>query len=92
MDKFTKEPEITKYQAEISFKQSDLEERYSELAPRKKVDLVTIGCPQASFEEIERTAYYLEEKKINDNRLWVFTSSLNFEKAQKERLEQERLA
>ena len=86
VDKFTKEPEITKYQAEISFKQTDLELRYSELAPRKKVDLVTIGCPQASFEEIERTAYYLEEKKIDNNRLWVFTSSLNFEKAQKKGL------
>ena len=60
---FTTEPNLTKYQAEIDFKISDLEKRYEELAPKTKVDLVTIGCPQASLEEIERTAELSKEEK-----------------------------
>ena len=86
IDGFTKEPEETQYQAEINFSNSDLEKRYTELAPKKKVDLVTIGCPQASFDEIKRTANYLEKYTIEDNRLWVFTSSINFDKANEEGL------
>ena len=39
VDKFTREPKLTKYQAEISFKQSNLDERYIELAPKKKSGL-----------------------------------------------------
>ena len=81
VDSFTTEPNLTKYQAEIDFKISDLEKRYEELAPKTKVDLVTIGCPQASLEEIERTAELVKGRKIPDKRLWVFTSSLNFDKA-----------
>ena len=83
IDGFTKEPEETEYQAEINFSNSDLEKRYTELAPKKQVDLVTIGCPQASFDEIKRTAKYLEKYTIEDNRLWIFTSSINFDKAKK---------
>ena len=52
-----------------------------ELTPKTKIDLVTIGCPQASIEEIERTAELLKGKKIPNKRLWVFTSSENFAKA-----------
>ena len=81
IDNFTKKPNGTDYEAEISFKKSDLEQRYEELAPTNYVDLVTIGCPQASFDEIERTSKYLENYKIPDGRLWVFTSSTNFDKA-----------
>ena len=44
-------------------KYEDLEKRYRELAPKTKVDLVTIGCPQASIEEIERTAELVDGKK-----------------------------
>ena len=61
------QPNLTKYQAEIDFKISDLEKRYEELAPKTKVDLVTIGCPQASLEEIERTAELVKGRKIPDN-------------------------
>ena len=84
VDSFTKNPDKTNYQAEIDFKYEDLQKRYSELAPKTKVDLVTIGCPQASIEEIERTAELVDGKKIPEKRLWVFTSAINFDKAKKE--------
>ena len=74
-------PDNSNYQAKITFTKTDLERRYQELAPRKKVDLITIGCPQASFDEIQRTAEYLTDNFVPDNRLWVFTSSANFDKA-----------
>ena len=84
VDSFTKNPKKTNYQAEIDFNYEDLQKRYSELAPKTKVDLVTIGCPQASIEEIERTAELVDGKKIPEKRLWVFTSAINFDKAKKE--------
>ena len=74
-------PYNSKYQAKITFTETDLNKRYQELAPRKKVDLVTIGCPQASFDEIQRTAEYLTDNVVPDNRLWIFTSSANFDRA-----------
>ncbi|MDG1545512.1 MAG: aconitase X, partial [Candidatus Poseidoniia archaeon] len=81
VDSFTKEPTDTKYQAEINFDYKDLEKRYEDLAPKTEVDLVTIGCPQASMEEIERTAGFVKDKIIPAKRLWVFTSSVNFDEA-----------
>ena len=84
VDSFTKNPDKTNYQAEIDFNYEDLQKRYSELAPKTKVDLVTIGCPQASIEEIERTAELVDGKEIPEKRLWVFTSAINFDKAKKE--------
>ena len=84
VDSFTKNPDKTNYQAEIDFSYEDLQKRYSELAPKTKVDLVTIGCPQASIEEIERTAELVDGKEIPEKRLWVFTSAINFDKAKKE--------
>ncbi|MFL2941757.1 MAG: aconitase X [Candidatus Poseidoniales archaeon] len=79
-------PDNSNYQTKITFTEADLDKRYQELAPRKKVDLVTIGCPQASFDEIQRTAEYLKNNVVPDNRLWVFTSSDNFDKAEKKGL------
>ena len=84
VDSFTKNPDKTNYQAEIDFNYEDLQKRYSDLAPKTKVDLVTIGCPQASIEEIERTAELVDGKEIPEKRLWVFTSAINFDKAKKE--------
>jgi len=86
VDGFTDKPISTTYNDEIIFKNSDLEKRYSELSPRNKVDLVTIGCPQASYEEIERTAQLVNGKELVKGRLWLFTSSENFEKAEEKGL------
>lgn len=84
VDSFTRNPDKANYQAEIDFNYEDLQKRYNELAPKTKVDLVTIGCPQASIEEIERTAELVAGKEIPEKRLWVFTSAINFDKAKKE--------
>lgn len=70
----------------LKFTKADLSARYAELAPRGQVDLVVIGCPQASIEEIRRTAsavrsYAEMGAKIPDNRLWLFTSGENYQLA-----------
>ena len=70
------------WQGELTFGQSDLEDRYAELAPKGQVDLVVIGCPQASLEELRITASALRAHmemgmRVPDQRLWVFTSGEN---------------
>ena len=81
VDGFTEKPKNMILNAELIFTKSDLEKRYSELAPKETVDLITIGCPQASYEEVERTAELLNGKQMPKGRLWLFTSSDNFDKA-----------
>lgn len=70
----------------LEFTAQDLAQRYQDLAPQGQVDLVVIGCPQASIEEIRRTAsavrsYAEMGTKIPDNRLWLFTSGENYQLA-----------
>lgn len=70
----------------LTFTEEDLAKRYQELAPTGQVDLVVIGCPQASLEEIRTTASAVRShmemgKRIPDHRLWVFTSGENYELA-----------
>lgn len=71
----------------LTFSSDDLSSRYEELAPKGQVDLVVIGCPQASLEEIRITASAVRSRsemglRIPDNRLWVFTSGHNFDLAE----------
>ena len=75
------------WQGDLTFTQSDLEQRYEELAPQGQVDLVVIGCPQASLEELRITASAVRShmemgRKIPNHRLWVFTSGENYRLAQ----------
>lgn len=75
------------WQGELRFTEDDLQKRYDDLAPKGRVDLVVIGCPQASLEELRITASALRGhmemgRKIPDHRLWVFTSGENYELAQ----------
>ena len=86
VDGFTDNPQVADSHADIRFTALDLKKRYSELAPKNRVDLVTIGCPQASYEEIQRTAELVDGKELPKGRLWLFTSSENFAKAEKEGL------
>ena len=77
-------PEVDSYEGEITFTKADLQERYQELAPRGKVDLVVIGCPQASVGEARETAAAVRARMelgevISDNRLWLFMSAYNYE-------------
>ena len=75
-------PPLTGAEKNLQFAAEDLASRYAELAPKGQVDLVVIGCPQASLEEIRRTAsavraYSEMGTRIKDQRLWVFTSAEN---------------
>ena len=74
------------WQGELVFTEQDLNARYADLAPQGLVDLVVIGCPQASLEEIRITAAAVRSHaemgaKIPDQRLWVFTSGENYQLA-----------
>ena len=77
-------PIVDSYEGELSFTEADLLERYRELAPRGRVDLVVIGCPQASVGEARATAAAVRARMelgeaIQDQRLWVFMSSHNYD-------------
>ncbi len=74
------------WQGELVFTEQELAARYDDLAPKGQVDLVVIGCPQASLEEIRLTASAVRSHaemgaKIPDQRLWVFTSGENYQLA-----------
>ena len=77
-------PEPPEYTPEghLIFTEDALNERYAELAPAGQVDLVVIGCPQASVGEVRTTAAAVRNRmelgqRIPDQRLWVFTSGHN---------------
>ena len=77
-------PTVQSYEGILNFKESDLSERYRDLSPKGKVDLVVIGCPQASVGEARTTAAFMRSRmelgeKIPDHRLWVFMSSHNYD-------------
>lgn len=77
-------PTVQSYEGVLNFKESDLSERYRDLSPKGKVDLVVIGCPQASVGEARTTAAFMRSRmelgeKIPDRRLWVFMSSHNYD-------------
>ena len=70
----------------LTFTQTDLKKRYDDLSPQGQVDLVVIGCPQASLEEMQSTASALrthmsEGNTVPNQRLWVFTSQENHAQA-----------
>ena len=70
----------------LTFTKADLKKRYDDLSPQGQVDLVVIGCPQASLEEMQSTASALrthmsEGNTVPNQRLWVFTSQENHAQA-----------
>ena len=80
-------PPLSGDEESLLFTQEDLSSRYEDLAPKGQVDLIVIGCPQASLEEIRITASAVRSRcemgmRIPDNRLWVFTSGHNFDLAE----------
>ena len=75
--------DINKIQSELFFNEKELHNRYEELSPKGEVDLVVIGCPQASVGEVRATASVVRThmelgERIPNRRLWVFTSSHNY--------------
>ena len=81
-DGLTKEaPTMENIQGTLYFKKSDLHGRYRDLSPKGIVDLVVIGCPQASVGEARATAAFMRSRmelgeRIQNQRLWVFTVCL----------------
>ena len=66
----------------MTFTKENLDSSYAELAPKGEVDLVVIGCPQASIGEVRTTAAAARTwmelgHRIPEQRLWVFTSGHN---------------
>ena len=59
---------------EIVIRDEDIKEGYKALnSTVKEIDLVAIGCPHASLEEIESIANILDGKKVK-SALWITTS------------------
>ena len=81
-DGLTPDPPEHTPEGSLVFTAADLAARYADLAPTGTVDLVVIGCPQASVEEVRTTAASVRARmelgqRIPDERLWVFTSAHN---------------
>jgi len=75
------------WEGTLTFTQHDLQQRYEDLSPKGQVDLIVIGCPQASLEEMRTTAAALRTHMefgdaVPDQRLWVFTSKENYNLAE----------
>ena len=75
----------------IEFTNLELENMRLIFEPKHRVDLVTIGCPQASYDEIEECSIICTEissdgMRIPDERLWVFTSKSNYQRAENDGL------
>lgn len=68
------------------FGKRELQEVYEELntATKSKVDMVCLGCPHCSLQELITIARLLEGKRVaKDVRLWVATSEINYMLAQR---------
>ncbi|HEY4700111.1 MAG TPA: aconitase X, partial [Nitrososphaerales archaeon] len=62
---------------ELRFTSSELASTYEKLSTLKSgnVDVVAIGCPHASLNEMKKIAESIKGRKVNKNtKLWVFTS------------------
>jgi hypothetical protein len=58
----------------ISVSQEDIEKSYEEMsASVDDVDLIALGCPHASIEEIRKIASLLRQKRLRIP-MWIFTS------------------
>jgi predicted aconitase/predicted aconitase with swiveling domain len=72
------------FQGRLLFTAEELQQRYEELRPRQPVSLVAIGCPQASYGELEAVARLLQGKRVTADPvapgepppLWIFTSAI----------------
>ncbi len=65
---------------QITVEKNELEEMKEKMGVKEKPELVTIGCPHASFEEIEEVANLVKGKKLGC-KLWVCTAKKTKEKA-----------
>jgi predicted aconitase/predicted aconitase with swiveling domain len=71
------------FQGRLFFTEEALQQRYEQLRPQQPVSLVVIGCPQASYGELQAVARLLQGKRVTAEPtsaapppLWVFTSAV----------------
>ena len=67
----------------VPIEQKQLDEMKAKMQSADSVDLVTIGCPHCSLQEIKEIAWRLKGKKLK-MKLWVCTSGKVKEQADKE--------
>ena len=68
----------------IEITMKEIRSVYDELISDKEPDLISIGCPHCSLDEVCRIAKMLSGKKVNKKtKFWVFTSPRVFSEAEK---------
>lgn len=67
----------------LTFQQNDLDKTVDDLSSETRSDLVFLGCPQASLNQLRSIAKQLR-KKILKEKLWICTSRAVYEKASHE--------
>ena len=74
VENITPEYEFSKHEEVISISSKDIEETKAKLSTTDKdPDLVCLGCPHASLDEIKEVAIFIKDKTIK-NELWICTS------------------
>ena len=74
--------ESERHKAKLIVTRSELKKVYSELSNIEDHDLVTLGCPHCSLNELRKIAHYLSGKKVSRRKkVWIFTSPKVFTKA-----------
>ncbi|MCW1296564.1 MAG: aconitase X [Candidatus Parvarchaeota archaeon] len=63
-----------KINEKFSFGKNELKKVYDELNSTEKVDLIAIGCPHASINEVREVAMLLKNRKLKNVDLWICTS------------------
>ena len=59
----------------IQIGEAEINEIFEEFNPSEQPDLICIGCPHASEEDIKQVARLLKEKQVKDGiTFWIFTS------------------
>jgi predicted aconitase len=57
---------------------------YDELSSSRKCNLIALGCPHCSIDEMREVAGSISGKQVNKKtRLWVFTSPTVYEEAER---------
>lgn len=81
-----KEIDVKEYSEKITVSQDELNNELNKLSTTDNIpDLIFIGCPHCSLQELQEIAAYLRNKKVRtDLKLWVCTSQEIKKSAQQE--------
>ncbi len=66
----------------MSIDRRDIDRVYEELSTSTRCDLVALGCPHCSLNEVKRISRVLQKRKLKSpSRLWIFTSPMVYSEA-----------